>query len=396
MQRLRKIHQQLVNNIPYNIRRYLMDEIEWDKQLISITGARGSGKTTLLLQHIKENFGPDDDRVLYATLDDIYFEKARLIEFVEDFVKKGGTHLYLDEVHKYPYWSKDLKLVYDYYPKLQVVFTGSSALNIYKGESDLSRRAISYKLSGLSFRAYLRFEHNLVLPTLSLEKILHSEVLIELPDKIDVLTVFNEYLRWGFYPFFLEGKNVYLERLRIISNLVLETDLPAIQNINYQTIHKLKRLLSVLTGMVPFTPNISQLAREVGVARDILLNYLSWLERASMIHSLRSATKGMGPLKKPDKIFLNNPNLCYALGDSDPDLGNLRETFFMNQLSVKYQVSTPKYGDFLVDNSYVFEVGGPNKTFRQLVGVPNSFVAADGILFKKGRTIPLWQLGFTY
>ena len=396
MQRLQTIHQQLVDNAPYNIRRYLIDEIEWDKQLISITGARGSGKTTLLLQHIKENFGSKDDKVLYTTLDDIYFEKARLIEFAEDFVKKGGTHLYLDEVHKYPHWSKDLKLMYDYYPTLKVVFTGSSALNIYKGDSDLSRRAVGYTLSGLSFRAYLRFEHGLILPKLTLDQILYEDRLSNLPEKIDILQTFKAYLQWGFYPFFLEGKNIYSERLRIIANLVLETDLPAIQQITYQTIHKLKRLLSILTAMVPFTPNITQLAREVGVARDILLNYISWLERASMIQTLRSASKGMGPLRKPDKIFLNNPNLCYALGDNTPDRGNLRETFFMNQLSVKHQVTTPKYGDFLVDNSYVFEVGGASKTFSQLKGVPSSFIAADDILHKKGRIIPLWHFGFTY
>ena len=396
MDRLRNIHTQLVENAPDSIRRYLLDEIEWDKRLIAISGARGTGKTTLLLQHIKENYGSGDPQALYITLDDIYFETVRLIEFAEAFTQQGGTHLYVDEVHKYPFWSKDLKLMYDYYPALQVVFTGSSALNIYKGDSDLSRRAVSYKLSGLSFRAFLKFEYDLDIPTYSLAQILASDGLQELPDTIDILQAFGEYLQFGFYPFYLEGRNIYSERLRIITNLVLETDLPAIQNISFQSIHKLKRLLSILTGLVPFTPNISKLAKEVGVARDILMKYLFWLEQASIIHSLKSASKGMGPLRKPDKIFLNNPNLCYALGKLNPDPGNLRETFFMNQLSVKHEVTTPRYGDFLVDSNFVFEVGGPNKSPRQIQGVPQSFLALDGILYKKGNKIPLWHFGFLY
>ena len=392
MERLRKIHEQLVSGVSTKINRYLLKEFDWKMHLIAIMGARGVGKTTLLLQHIKKTHGLDAC-ALYVTLDDIYFETNRLVEFANTFIESGGTHLYLDEVHKYQYWSKDLKLIYDYYPNLYVVFTGSSVLN---GDSDLSRRAVAYNLSGLSFREFINFEYGIHLPTFSIEQILDSDILSELPDKINILDAFKNYLEFGYYPFYIEGKKVYAERLRNIVNLVIETDLPATQNINYQSIHKLKRLLAILSQMVPFTPNISRLAQDVGISRDILLKYLSWLERAKIIHSLKSASKGMGPLTKPDKIFLNNTNICYALGETTPDLGNLRETFFMNQLAVKYAVSTPRYGDFMIDNKWVFEVGGPSKTGGQLKGIPQSFIAADGILFKKENKIPLWHLGFTY
>ena len=395
MKRLHKRHEKLVKGVSTNIQRYLLKEIDWKNRLISITGARGAGKTTLLLQHIKERHGLETD-TLYVILDDIFFETTRLIEFAETFVEEGGKYLYLDEVHKYKYWSKDLKLIYDYHPELYIVFTGSSALNIYKGESDLSRRVVAYELCGLSFREFIKFEYSIDIPIFTIEQLLHSNVLTDLPDKIDILKAFNNYLKYGYYPFYLEGKKPYGERLRNILNLVLETDLPAIENINYQSIHKLKRLLSILSGIVPFTPNISRLALDVGVSRDILLKYFSWLERAKIILTLASASKGMGPLTKPDKVFLNNTNLCYALGQFEPDIGNLRETFFINQLSVKHQVNTPKYGDFIVNDSWVFEVGGPSKTRTQLRGVPESFVATDGILYKKANKIPLWYFGLTY
>ena len=395
MERLQKIHRNLLRNTRVSIRRYLNSEIAWEKRLISITGARGAGKTTLLLQRIKEVHGLQD-HALYVTLDDIYFETTRLVEFADTFVENGGTHLYLDEVHKYQYWSKDLKLIYDYYPKLKIVFTGSSALNIYKGDSDLSRRAVAYKLAGLSFREFLLFDKGIDIPVMSLDQLLHSESLNDLPDKIDVLSSFKEYLSYGYYPFYLDGKSTYGESLRNIVNLVLETDLPAVENITYQSIHKIRRLLSILTAMVPFTPNISRLAQDLGTSRDVLLKYFSWLERVRIIHTLVSASKGMGPLTKPDKIYLDNTNLCYTLGDGNPDLGNLRETFFMNQLSVKHKVNTPKYGDFIVDEKYVFEVGGPSKTHAQIKGVPQAYVAADGILYRKGRKVPLWYFGFRY
>ena len=395
MERLQRIHRNLVKRTPSKIKRFLLDEIDWNSRLISIRGARGAGKTTLLLQHIREKHGLKTN-ALYITLDDIFFETARLVEFAEKFVGLGGTHLYLDEVHKYQFWSKDLKLIYDYHPNLHVIFTGSSALNIYKGDSDLSRRVIAYDLPGLSFREYLSFEYDSHLQVIPMEQLLKGDVLLDLPDKLDLNKAFRDYLKFGYYPFYLEGKTIYEEKLRNVVNLVLETDLPAIENISYQSIHKLKKLLAILSGIVPFTPNVTRLAHDVGVSRDSLLKYLSWLKRANIIHTLVSASKGLGPLTKPDKVFLDNPNLCFALGQRTPDPGNLRETFFMNQLSVKHRVNTPKYGDFILDDKYVFEVGGPSKTEAQIKGVPQSFVASDGILFKKGNKIPLWHFGFTY
>jgi predicted AAA+ superfamily ATPase len=291
-----------------------------------------------------------------------------------------------------------LKNIYDNLPDLNIVFTSSSALDIYKGAFDLSRRAVIYYLPGLSLREFIDLKYGIKFPVYSIEQILFEpkKIIPEILDNIKPLKYFEEYLVKGFYPFFMESENSYSDRLLNILNLVLEVDLTTIFNIDYYSVIKIKKMLSVLSRVVPYKPNIEKLARQTGTTRDSLLKYLYYLEKAEVVKWLSKNTFGINYLNKPDKLYLNNTNLMHALNDANPDKGTLRETFILNQLLVKHNVSYPVKGDFLVDNKYLIEVGRPSKNFRQISGVENAFIAADGIEFSDGRKIPLWLFGFLY
>ncbi|NEN24570.1 ATP-binding protein [Cryomorpha ignava] len=387
-----------LRNTSLSFKRYLLHSIDWGDRLIAIKGARGVGKTTLILQHIKENF-KIDATVLYVSLDDIYFQAHSLVDLAEEFYKNGGKHLFIDEVHKYSNWSLELKNIYDNYQDLKVVFTGSSMLEIYKGDADLSRRAVSYELKGLSFREYLTFEKKADLAPLDLSDILvnHHQIATEITAELKILPEFKQYLKMGYYPFYKEGKNSYHQKLNNIVNLILETDVTSVYRAEYQTILKLKKLLYVIATSVPFQPNITKLSEKIDTtSRSSTLQYLDYLEKANLIINLKTSAKGNNYLVKPDKIYLENTNLMVALGDQANEEGNIRETFFLNQLSGANQVNTSKISDFLVNNQYTFEVGGKNKGKSQIKGLDDAFLASDNIEIGFGNKIPIWLFGLLY
>lgn len=394
--RLSQISNNARANVPDSFRRFLFDEIDWNLRLIGISGARGSGKTILLLQYLKKIY--KQKKALYVSLDDVYFAENKLLYFAEEFSNKGGELLLLDEVHRYKNWSQELKNIYDSLPGLQVIFTGSSALDVYRGSHDLSRRAIVYKLPGLSFREYLILAHEIKLPVISLEDALQNDIdfCTQVTRKLKPLALFTDYLQSGYYPFFVDvGKN-YLKQLTNTVNLVLEVDLPAIHNIDFNSVLKIKKMLAVLSRIVPYKPNIEKLAKQTGTTRDTLLKYLYYLEKAQIVKWLGRDSFGINYLNKPDKLYLQNTNLAFALADLHPNIGKLRETFFLNQLLQNHTVTYPKTGDFMVDDRYLFEVGGHNKTQKQIAGQENAFLVKDDIEYGYENTIPLWLFGFLY
>ena len=397
MEKLFEIFVRKIQETPLAFRRYLLNAIDWSERLIAIKGARGVGKTTLLLQYIKEHFDLDES-VLYVSLDNLYFQTHTLVDLADEFVRQGGQFLFLDEVHKYPTWSVELKNIYDNHSTLKVVFTGSSMLEIYRGDADLSRRAIAYEMHGLSLREFLWLDQNVQLPAYSLEEILQHHVALaqDILAVVKPIPAFRNYLTYGYYPFFAENRVSYPQRLTTVVNLILETDLPAIQKVDYMTINKLKKLLYIIATAAPFKPNITKLSERIATSRDATLRYLDYLKRAHVINLLRNDTEGISYLTKPEKIFLNNTNLMYALASERVETGNLRETFFYNQLYQAHAVSFEKAGDFVIDKKYTFEVGGRNKSYAQLKGVEQAYVVADDIEVGFKNKIPLWLFGFLY
>ena len=385
-----------IQSLNYDFKRYIHREINWDNRLIGIIGARGVGKTVFLLQHIKEQFS-DLDEVIYISLDNIYFSKTSLLDFTDNFVKNGGKYLFIDEVHKYPDWSIEIKNIYDLYPDLHIVITGSSALNIHKGKGDLSRRIVFYKMNGLSLREFVKIKYSIDLPAYELNDILTNatEITKEINLKIKPLKVFNEYLKTGYYPFFNEGDH-YFEKLEQTVSEIIETDLPSLARIDFSAAYKLKKLLMVVAGLVPFKPNILKLSKQIGINRETLLKYLFWLERADLLILLQSDIYGISKMNKPEKVYLNNPNLYYTLTFEQVKKGTLREIFICNQLRTKHKVFYTKQADFNVDNQYVFEVGGKNKKQKQIKGLENAYILADDIEFAYRNVIPVWLFGFLY
>ena len=382
--------QRLLSDTNTDFLRYLHDKIIWTDRMIAIVGARGVGKTTMMLQRIKLHHNISD--TLYVTADDMYFADHKLLDLAEQFVKMGGKYLFIDEIHRYANWSKELKLIYDYLPHLQVVFTGSSMLDIYRGTDDLSRRVQLYTLHGMSFREYLNLRYYLQLQPLSLDDVLHHNVAF---DGVDYpLAAFKDYLNNGYYPFSREV-GLYHERLRQIVQLILDVDIPQFANMNAATSQKLKQLLAIIAKSVPFKPNYSKIAAIMGVSRDVLPDYILYMERAGLVNRLFTATTGIRELGKVAKIYLNNTNLTYALGGSNTDIGNIRETFFFNQLSVKADVRESPVSDFLVDG-FTFEIGGRKKGAKQIADTDNAYIVKDDIEFGFANTIPLHHFGMLY
>ena len=377
-------------------KRYLHYRIDWDVRLIGIKGARGVGKTTMLLQHIKESFDKIDD-ALYVSLDNLWFNTHKLEELVEFVYTHGVMHIYLDEVHRYKDWAVLLKNFYDSYPDLNIVYTGSAMLAIDNSKADLSRRQSLYTLNGLSFREYLACEGVAAIPTIGLEEMLagHVEYAVDVISGIKILKYFDKYLREGYYPYYKEAGNDYLMRVGEVARLVIDNDIPSVEDITYFTAQKIKTLLMVIAGNVPLKPNISKLSSQLESTRDQTLKMLYLLDRADLLLLLTEQLKNYKHLVSPKKIYLNNANLMYALSGKISE-GTVRETFFANQVGAVAALTMPKQGDFLADGKYLFEVGGSSKTFDQIAGIPESYLAVDGIETGSGNRIPLWMFGCMY
>lgn len=380
---------QLVSRVDTVFIRYSYDHIGWQNRLVGLIGPRGVGKTTLVLQYIKRNLHLKN--TLYVTAEDFYFAKHSLIDLADNFVKSGGKNLFIDEVHKYPDWSRTLKLIYDYHPDLRVVFTGSSVLDIQKGGSDLSRRAVIYTMQGLSFREYLHLFHQVKVPKFNLNQIKNH--LVEIPQISHPLPLFDDYLKRGYYPFAKE--NDFDLKLKQVINQTLETDIPTYAEMNVSTGRKLKQLLAIVAESAPFKPNMSKIAEMLRISRNNIADYLLYMEEAGMVTQLRSSSKGIRLLSKLDKVYLDNTNLIFALVHEQQNKGNLRETFFMNQLRVNHQLTSSDFGDFKIDDTH-FEVGGKHKKSKQVKSAEKWFIVKDDIETGYLNTIPLWHFGLMY
>lgn len=388
---------QKIERVQTGFIRSLMDDIKWTSRLIGICGARGVGKTTLLLQRMKLSF-PKTDKALYVSLDDLWFSQHSLSELIDGFVKHGGKYLFLDEVHKYANWSRELKNANDDFPELHIVFTGSSLLEIINARADLSRRTVTYEMQGLSFREYLSMHLNETFPIYELKDILENQRDISngILKTIKPLRYFQSYLKRGYYPFSFEMEEVYHAQLEEVINMILEIELPLLRGVDIAYISRVKKLLMIIAESVPFTPNVQKMSEQVGINRTTLLSYLHYLQETHLTKHLYRAGGGMSRLQKPDKIFLENTNLAYVLAKGRANTGNLRETFFFNQLGYRHTMEYPIQGDFTVDKEYSFEIGGKGKDNRQIYSLPNSFIAADDIEYGVGNKIPLWMFGFLY
>ena len=389
MDNLIKIYKKLLRETDTSFHRYLYSEINWNNRIVGIRGPRGVGKTTLMLQHIKKDLNSSD--VLYVNADDIYFSDHRLVSLAEKLVQRGIRYLFIDEIHKYKDWSKELKLIYDYYSELKVVFSGSSVLDLNKGASDLSRRAVVYHLYGLSFREYLQLFQGITVPVFSLDEIVAGQ-----PEEINLKTplfYFENYLKYGYYPFAKEGS--FDEKLRQIINLTLENDIPIFADMPASMGRKFKKLLAVIAQNVPFKPNMSKLAELIGAGRNQMSGYLSFIEDAGMIAQLKDDTGGLRGLGKVEKVYLDNTNLIYALAGNEVNVGNLRETFFLNQMRVKNPVISSCISDFQIGGR-TFEIGGRNKGQKQIVTAEEGYVVKDGIEFSSDHVLPLWWFGLNY
>ena len=378
---------EMLKRTPLDFIRYKYDEINWNGRLVGIVGPRGVGKSTMVLQHIKQS---TEGHHLYVSADNIYFTNYSLIDFADDFIKEGGTHLYIDEIHKYAGWSSELKQIYDMHPSLNIVFTGSSVLDIKRGEADLSRRALMYMMQGLSFREYLQLFHNIKSRTFSLGEILNHQV--EIPELEHPLPVFREYLDHGYYPFAIEGD--FMQRMLQVVDQTMEVDIPQYADMKASTARKLKRMLVILSGLAPYKPSIENLATEIGVSKNNVPDYLVYLERAGMIGLLRDDTSGMRNLGKVEKVYVDNPSLMSVL-TPNPNIGNVRETFFYNQMREKQNVTASKASDFTIGD-YTFEIGGRKKGKKQIEDVKDGRIVKDDIETGHGIIIPLWYFGMNY
>ena len=380
---------EMVRKTPDSFHRYMYDRIDWNSRLVGITGPRGVGKSTMVLQYLKSH--RDEGSHLYVSADSMYFSTHTLVELADEFVKENGTRLYIDEIHKYKGWSKELKQIYDVHTDLQVVFTGSSVLDIRKGEADLSRRALMYGMQGLSFREYLEFSHGIKSRVFTLDEILSHKV--ELPSVHHPLPLFREYCSKGYYPFAAEGS--FEIRMEQVVSQTVESDILQYADMKAATARKLKRMLHIVSQLAPYKPNAESLSTELGVSKNNISDYLLYLEYAEMIGQLRDETGGLRGLGKVEKVYIDNPSLMTVLAGGKPDIGSLRETVFYNQMRVMNDVVSSKVSDFTI-GKYTFEVGGRKKGKKQIDGVANGIIVKDDIEYGHGQTIPLWHFGFNY
>lgn len=379
--------------------RSFMDSINWNAPMLCIRGPRGVGKSTLLRQYIKQHFNSGSEEVLYCSLDWVYFSQHSILEVAANFYKRGGKLLVIDEVHKYDGWSREVKEIAETYPTLQLMLSGSSLLKLLDGDADLSRRCRGYDMPGLSFREYLQFYKGITLPIYPLEELLAApkEMAAEVNNVCRPLQHFHEYLRYGYYPFYLTNPIDYYALIEQTTNYVIDVELPQQRKVNPANCRKIKALLNVLAQQVPYDVDISKLSSASGLQRNTVLEYLNHLNDAKLINLLFSDNVSVKKMQKPDKIYLENPNLLYALATTPVKIGTARECFTVNQLSHNHTVEYGKtQGDFRVDGKWTFEVGGDGKSFHQIADIPNSFILADDIEMPRGNKLPLWLIGFLY
>ena len=400
MESLIRRHLNRMQTVNLDFVRNIMDEIDWNERLLMIKGQRGVGKTTLMTQRIVQTFGPTNTtKVLYASLDNIYFGTHRLLDFIEQFHAQGGKYLFLDEVHKYKGWSLEIKNAYDEFTDMHFVLSGSSLVNLSDGEADLSRRCITYTMLGLSFREYLHMFHQKDFKKRTLQEVLNdgNGICAEVNAQIRPLPLFTEYLRYGYYPFLKEGQSNYYVRIENIVNTIIEVELPQLRKLDVGNIRKVKSLLGILSSNVPFALDTVKLATMAEISRTTLLNYLQILSEARLIQLLYSDATNVKRLQKPDKIYLENPNMLYALATTRVNEGTEREVFFINQLSASHVVEYSKTSaDFTIDHQYTIEVGGRSKDGKQIAGVSKSYIASDDEEYVLCNKIPLWLFGFLY
>ncbi len=390
MDLLKQLSDNLIKRTDTRYLRYMYHQIPWTNRMTAIVGPRGVGKTTLLLQYIKLNLQMKD--TLYVSAESIYFANHTIFGTALKFSQLGGKHLFIDEIHKYKGWATELKMTYDNLPDLQVVFTGSSVLDIYKGTADLSRRALVFTMQGLSFREYIGMVKGIDIPAYTLDQIIANEVV--LPEEIDhPLALFNDYLRHGYYPF--SKDEGYSMRLNQVVSMTLETDIPQYANYSVMVSRKLKELMQVIADSVPFKPNMSTISTTIKVDRNNLPDYFDLMEHAGLIALLHEATQGIRGLGKVEKVYLDNTNLSFALSTQTPDIGNLRETFFFNQMRVRHTVFNSPISDFLIDGK-TFEIGGRKKGQKQIAEAKEGYVVKDDIETGMGNVIPLWNFGMNY
>lgn len=398
MESLFKRHQILISQTSTDIVRNVCNKIKWEKQLVGIKGSRGVGKTTLIRQYIKQKYGTTAGEALYCMMDSLYFTNHTLLALAEKFHLMGGTHLFLDEVHKYPTWSREIKEIYDLYPNLKITFSGSSMIQILNADADLSRRVLSYTMAGLSFREFLHFYKGIELPVYTLNDILTNADAIcqKVCELCRPQKMFEEYLRVGYYPFFDGDADDYYSRIENVVSFIIDQEMPQFCNIEVAYTRKLKAMLTYLAENMPFEVNIAKLAAYLELNKNTVLSYLASLDRAELIKLLYSDNKSVTKMQKPDKIYIQNPNVMFALGQSS-SIGTIRECFVVNQLSVNHEVEYGKTtGDFKVDGKYIFEVGGERKTFDQIADIPNSYILADMLELPIGHKLPLWIVGLMY
>lgn len=369
--------------------RYMYSQVSWQTRMFGLVGPRGVGKSTMILQYIKEH--RDSHKMFYASADHLYFSSHTLVELVDEFAKEGGEQIFIDEIHKYENWSRELKQIYDSHPDIKVGFTGSSVLDIYKGYADLSRRAPIFMMQGLSFREYLSLFHQIEVPTYTLKDIIEQKA--KLPGINHPLPLFRDYLMRGYYPFATESD--FELRLRQVINQTMEVDIPLYAKMNVSTGRKLKKLLAVISQSVPFKPVMDSIATIIGVSRNVLPDYFLYMEQAGMIGQLRDDTGGIRGLGKVDKVYLDNATIAYLLGGKSADIGNIRETFFYNQMRVTTDVISSRLSDFEIDGK-TFEVGGKKKGKKQISGASEGYVVRDDIEYGSGNILPLWAFGLTY
>jgi predicted AAA+ superfamily ATPase len=391
-----EFQENLLRPVKNDFRRYLHKEINWNERMVAVKGPRGAGKTTLLLQYLKFDLGLPES-ALYITADHTWFYNHTLLDTANEWYKQGGKILIIDEVHKYKNWSVELKNIYDGLPDMQIIFSASSALDIFRGEADLSRRVVSYMLAGLSFREYLQLTGHANFEKVDIGDIINNHLNLSrmIGDKLRPLPAFRKYLEIGYLPFFIEGEDTYLLKLNQIINTIIDSDLAYIAAYNSGTANKVKRLLGVIAESVPFKPNIAALARKLDLSRDSVYQYIYQLKDARLLNTLSAGGKGVSTLQKPDKIFLENTNLAYAL-KGKPNIENIRETFVFNQLiNAGLEVISPKEGDFIF-NDYTVEVGGKGKKPSQVKHLKKYLIASDDIETGIGNKVPIWLFGFLY
>ena len=398
MELLFQLNDQLLGLTSTDFVRSIMDDIPWDERLVSIRGSRGVGKTTLLLQYQKLHYGINNRKALYVSLEGAYFTRNSLVDFARQFYLQGGERLLLDEVHNYPNWSREIKEIYDFYPMLKIVFTGSSLLQILNADADLSRRCLNYTMQGLSFREYLKFYHDIDVPRYSLQEILsdNASICSAIFRQFRPMEFFNDYLTQGYYPFRKESPERYPMKVENLVDVILNIELPKLCGVDISKVRTLKALLVVMASNVPMLVDVSKLSTMIGLSRMSTLAYLQYLHRAALIRLLYSDDLSVKKLQKPDKILLENSNLLPVLSLEKPNLGTMRETFFCNQLGYKHQIEYTRQGDFLIDHQLTFEIGGKSKDGKQVAQTENSYIAADDMEFPVGNKLPLWLFGLMY